>query len=155
LFRKFRQRDDVATAKLSAAADRLANVAAREVQLQYARFSQDRAAEVDAGRERARADSIRCAQHQQKYDAAFAPFNKKAPPPASDAHPGTYRRELFREGQRLLPSTSDLAAITAARIDSSASFRLRKSCSANCNKRLLPRAMRTARTAVMTQERCE
>jgi hypothetical protein len=113
-------RDDASAEKFSAAIDRLKGVADRELVLQYDRFARDRANEADAGRERARADSVRCEQHQHNYDQAFQPFNKRAPAPASDAHPGTYRRELFREAQRLLPSSSGLAGITAARIDSSA-----------------------------------
>jgi hypothetical protein len=113
-------RDDRLAHSLADVADRLNRAQDRASYREFAAFQADRAAEADQQRERARADSIRCEQHQHRYDEAFQPFNKRAPSPSSDAHPGTFRRELFREAQRLLPSSSELAAITAARIDSSA-----------------------------------
>jgi hypothetical protein len=86
---------------------------ARRISDQYRADAADREAE-QAEREQARRDRLRrwadrCDQHQRRYDAVFEGFGRRAPEPAADAHPPSYRRDLFRIGQSMLPSGHDWA----------------------------------------------
>jgi hypothetical protein len=71
-------------------------------------------------RERVRKDAVRCRDHQSRYDDAFAKHGRRAPEPAADARPPTYRRKLFGIAQSMLPSGHPLTKFDAGDIDGSA-----------------------------------
>jgi len=80
------------------------------------------AEEQEQEREESRRDTMRrhadrCDQHQRRYDEAFEGFGKKAPPPAADAFPPDYRRDLFKLGQSMLPSGHDLTKFSPDDLD--------------------------------------
>jgi hypothetical protein len=103
--------------------DRKANLLA-DVQLEDARrrvAAMKRSDSLDAeeARTKARRDAARCGEHQQRYDSAFQKFGKRASEPAADAHPPTYRRKLFSDGQNLLPDGHRLTKFAADSLDGS------------------------------------
>jgi hypothetical protein len=77
------------------------------------------ALDQEEARSKARRDAERCARHQLVYDQAFQKFGRRAPEPAVDAHPPTYRRKLFSDGQNLLPDGHSLTRFDAADLDGS------------------------------------
>jgi hypothetical protein len=77
-------------------------------------------AEREEQREQARRDRARCAEHQARFDERFTRHSVKAPLPAADEAPPTYRRRLFGIGQSLLPSGHELTGLDAADLDKSA-----------------------------------
>jgi hypothetical protein len=75
----------------------------------------------EEARSKMRRDAERCRQHQERFDAAFAKFGRRAPEPAADAHPPDYRRRLYAIGQSMLPSSDHpLAKFRPDSIDGSA-----------------------------------
>jgi hypothetical protein len=71
-------------------------------------------------REQARKDRDRCAEHQARFDERFLKHSVKAPLPAADERPPTYRRRLFGIGQSLLPDGHELTKFDARDLDGSA-----------------------------------
>jgi hypothetical protein len=76
----------------------------------------DDAAE-DWRRDTMRRHSARCDEHQARYDEAFEPHGKRAPPPLADDYPPDYRRQLFAIGQSMLPSGHDLTGFSPDDLD--------------------------------------
>jgi hypothetical protein len=77
------------------------------------------ALDQEEARSKARRDAERCARHQSVFDQAFKMFGKRAAEPTADAHPPTYRRKLFADGQRLLPDGHRLTTFAADSLDGS------------------------------------
>jgi hypothetical protein len=99
--------------RLDAITGHLAERSARELR-EWKRA--DSAAE-DWRRDQMRKHADRCNQHQVRYDSMFEPFGKRAPQPEADAYPPTYRRDLFRVGQSMLPSDHDLTGFDPEDLD--------------------------------------
>jgi hypothetical protein len=102
--------------RLDLAADAALERARRDVK------AMRRADALDAEEERskARRDRARCGEHQSRYDSVFAKHGVRAPAPAVDARPPTYRRQLFTQAQSLLPSSDHpLNRFDAAYLDGS------------------------------------
>ena len=115
-----------AQTRLDLAGFRLARLAESKAADMEAEARADAAAEREERRDRARADAERCRQHQQKYDAAFAKFGRRAPPPLADAHPPDYRRALFGLGQAMLARGNSLTDLDPYEIDGSLIARFEK-----------------------------
>jgi integrase len=71
-------------------------------------------------------DDARCGEHEENYNRAFKPYDRKAPPPSQRDFPWDYRRRLFAIGQAMLPSDHDLAKLDAQAIDGKAIVSLEK-----------------------------
>jgi hypothetical protein len=108
---------DWASYKVARAADRRASLTEQEnARLERALARAD-AAEREERRDRARKDADRCWEHQEKYDRAFAAHGRRAPEPTADAHPPTYRRDLFKMAQSMLPAGNELVGLDPEEID--------------------------------------
>jgi hypothetical protein len=72
------------------------------------RIRADAAEEAENERQWLRDCAEACRELQERYDSAFAPFSRKAPQPEADANPRSYRCDLFKVGQSMLPSGHEL-----------------------------------------------
>jgi hypothetical protein len=99
--------------------DRLNRALDRRVAREYLAFADEAEQAEQERRDRARRHADRCSEHQRRYDEAFGLFGKKAPEPAADAFPPTYRRDLFRHGQRMLPDGHELTDFDPEELSSS------------------------------------
>jgi hypothetical protein len=102
--------------RLDLAADAALERARRDVK------AMRRADALDAEEARSKAirDRARCGEHQSRYDTVFAKHGVRAPAPAVDERPPTYRRRLFAQAQSLLPSSDHpLNRFDAADLDGS------------------------------------
>jgi hypothetical protein len=62
------RRDDKPVRNLEVVADRLSRAQDRATAREYEQFRRDETIAADNRREQARADSIRCGEHQRRYD---------------------------------------------------------------------------------------
>jgi hypothetical protein len=101
------------TSKLDAMADYQYHKAKRDI----AEWKRADSVAEDWRRDTMRKHADRCGEHQVRYDSMFEPFGKRAPQPEADDFPPTYRRDLFRVGQSMLPSDHDLVGFDPNDLD--------------------------------------
>jgi hypothetical protein len=93
----------------------LAERSARELR----QWRNDDADLEDLRRERARRDAERCVEHQKRYDDVFGLFGQRAPEPKAGSFPPDYRRDLFRNGQDMLPDGHEMTGFHPRDLDGS------------------------------------
>jgi hypothetical protein len=95
-------------------------VLAERLRREKAQLERERQQEEAEARAQARADAERRSQYQDRYDSAFAAFGTQTPQPAADESPGAYRKRLFENLRRRLPSGNEWASVRADDIPPSA-----------------------------------
>jgi hypothetical protein len=109
---RFTDRIEASNRKLDLAVD----VAIEKARRDLREMKRADALDQQEEREKARKDRDRCLRHQRVFDDSFSAHGVRAPAPTVDAHPPTYRRDLFRRGQELLPSDHPLTEFDANEI---------------------------------------